>query len=133
MLVAIALALTLPYYYTVSTVGDMDHGAAISGYIGLLLVSAAYISIGIFASSLTNNQIVAFLMALVIGIFFQFLFGFLASSMTGPLASIIGGLSVTEHFESISRGVIDTKDVIFFLSLTIIGILLSEVIISKRN
>ena len=77
MMVAIALAFTLPYYFTVAKIGDIDHGATICGYFSLLLMSAAYISIGLFSSSLTNNQIVAFLLALLIGICFHFLFGFL--------------------------------------------------------
>ena len=73
LLVAIALLFTLPYYFTVASLGEIDHGATISGYLALLLMSAMYVSIGIFASSLTNNQIVAFLLALMIGIFFHFL------------------------------------------------------------
>jgi ABC-2 type transport system permease protein len=133
LLVLIALALTIPYYYTVSSIGDMDHGATLSGYLGLILMSSAYIAIGLFASSLTNNQIVAFLLALLIGIFFQFLFNVISSGMSGWLGETINNLSVTKHYDSIKRGVIDTKDIIFFLSLTLLGLLFSEVVISKRK
>ncbi|MEQ8811168.1 MAG: ABC transporter permease, partial [Imperialibacter sp.] len=80
LLVAIALLCTLPYYITVSQLGNVDHGGIIGGYLGLILLSAAYIGIGLFASSTTSNQIVAFLMALFIGIFFQILFDVLGSS-----------------------------------------------------
>lgn len=132
ILVAIALAFTLPYYFTISTLGNFDHGANISGYLGLLLMSAAYIGIGIFASSLTSNQIVAFLLALIIGICFHFLFGVIASGSSGLIAEVFDTLSLSSHFESISRGVIDTKDVIYFISVTAIGLILSEYIISKR-
>jgi ABC-2 type transport system permease protein len=133
LLVLIALALTIPYYYTVSSIGDMDHGATLSGYLGLILMSSAYIAIGLFASSLTNNQIVAFLLALLIGIFFQFLFNVISSGMSGWLGETINNLSVTKHYDSIKRGVIDSKDIIYFLSLTLLGLLFSEVVISKRK
>lgn len=133
LLVLIALALTIPYYYTVSSIGDMDHGATLSGYLGLILMSSAYIAIGLFASSLTNNQIVAFLLALLIGIFFQFLFNVISSGMSGWLGELINNLSVTKHYDSIKRGVIDSKDIIYFLSLTLLGLLFSEVVISKRK
>ncbi len=133
LLVAIALLFTLPYYITVASLGDIDHGATISGYLALLLMSAMYVSIGIFASSLTNNQIVAFLLALLIGIFFHFLFGIMASSTSGWLSEILETLSLSNHFESISRGVLDSKDLVYFISISLLGILLSEYMISKRN
>src|SRR5690606_28726046 len=109
LLVCIALALTLPYYVTVANLGNIDHGATISGYLGLLLMSAGYIGIGLFASSLTNNQIVALLLALLIAICFQFLFSAIGGNITGWMGELFTGLSVTRHFESIIRGVIDTK------------------------
>ena len=132
MMVGIALAFTLPYYFTVSKIGNIDHGATICGYFGLLLMSAAYISIGLFASSLTNNQIVAFLMAIIIGICFHFLFGFLASSAQGQVGALFDQLSLSTHFNSISRGVIDTKDLVYFASIIGLGIALSTRIIAKR-
>ena len=130
--VAIALLFTLPWYLTVSTLGNMDHGATISGYIALLLMSAAYISIGLFASSITNNQIVAFLLALFIGIFFHLLFDILASGTSGFLGQLFNTLSLTTHFDSMSRGVIDSKDIIYFGSVIVLGILMAELSISKR-
>lgn len=133
LLVCAALALTIPYYVTIANIGSIDHGATIAGYLGLLLMSAGYIGIGLFASSVTNNQIVALLLALLIGIFFQFLFNAIGANFTGLPGEILSGLSVTGHFESIIRGVIDTKDVIYFLSLTILGILFAELMISKRK
>ncbi|HLF35063.1 MAG TPA: ABC transporter permease subunit [Cyclobacteriaceae bacterium] len=133
MLVAIALACTLPYYITVSSMGPIDHGATIGGFTGLLLFSAMYISIGIFSSSLTNNQIVSFLMALFIGIFFHILFDLISSNMTGFLGDTFNFMSARTHFESISRGVIDSRDIIYFLSVIFVGLLLSESMLSKRN
>ncbi len=133
LLVAIALLFTLPYYFTVASLGEIDHGATISGYLALLLMSAMYVSIGIFASSLTNNQIVAFLLALLIGIFFHFLFGIMAGSTSGWLSEILDTLSLSNHFESISRGVLDSKDLIYFISITLFGILMAEYMIAKRK
>lgn len=133
LMVAIALAFTLPYYITVANLGNIDHGATITGYFGLLLLSAAYISIGLFASSVTSNQIVAFLLALFIGLFFQLLFDVLASGQTGFWGELFSTLSLNRHFESISRGVIDTKDLIYFASITIFGLLLTEFSLDNRK
>lgn len=132
-LVLVALLFTLPYYITVASLGNIDHGATICGYLGLILVSMAYIGIGLFASSITNNQIIAFLLAFVICIFFHFMFGFFSNFTSGFIGSILQTLSVDYHFQSISRGVIDTKDIIYFLSLSGLGILLSEISISNRG
>ena len=132
MMVGIALLFTLPYYITVARLGDIDHGATIAGYFGLLLMSAAYISIGLFTSSLTNNQIVAFLLALFIGIFFHFLFDMMASSMKGQMGELFSTLSLRNHYQSIVRGVLDTKDLLYFASLIFMGIILAELNISNR-
>ncbi len=133
MLIGVALLLTLPYYITVSLLGPIDHGAVWSGYFGMLLMSAAFTSIGLFASSITNNQIVAFLLALFIGVFFIVIFDVLAGSFTGSLAYLFNYLSLSTHYESISRGVIDSKDLIYFLSIVTIGLVLADSILSKRN
>ncbi len=133
ILIVVALALTLPYYITVANIGNIDHGAVISGYLGLLLMSAAYISIGVFASSISSNQIVGFLAALFIGVFFHLIFGFLAANFTGALGEILNYLSMDTHFESISRGVIDSKDIVYFLSIIILGLLSTEAVLSKRH
>ena len=133
LLIIIALGLTLPYYITVWNLGPVDHGAVWSGYLGLILMSAAYISIGIFTSSITNNQIVAFLLALFIGIFFHIIFNILANNFSGFIGRLFNFLSVSTHFESISRGVIDSKDIIYFLSIIFLGLFSSEAFLAKKN
>jgi len=133
LLIIIALALTLPYYITVANLGPIDHGAVWTGYLGLILMSAAYISIGIFASSVTNNQIVSFLLALFLGIFFQIIFTMLAGNLSGIFGEILNFLSVSTHFESITRGVIDSKDIIFFLSFIFLGLILTEANVAKKR
>lgn len=133
LLIAIALLFTLPYYITIASLGQVDHGAVISGYIGLLFMSAAYISIGIFTSSISNNQIIGFLLALAIGIMFQFLFSFIASGSGGFISEVLSFLSLSTHFESISRGVIDSKDIIFFLSVIFLGLVSTEAVLQKNR
>lgn len=133
LLIIIALAFTLPYYISVARIGDIDHGATLSGYLGLILMSSAYIAIGLFASSITNNQIVAFLLALLIGIVFHFILDVISSGMRGWAGNLLSDLSVGKHFDSMSRGVIDTKDILFFAGLTILGLFLSEIFISKNK
>ncbi len=133
LLVLIALLCTLPYYITVSQLGSADHGVIIGGYLGLLLLSAGYISIGIFCSSITNNQIVAFLFALLIGIFFQLLFDVMGYTFRGAFGSIFNYLSMRTHFDSLSRGVIDSRDLIYFGSVIMAGLAFSQSMLSRRN
>jgi ABC-2 type transport system permease protein len=133
VLICIALAFTLPYYITIATLGPLDHGSVWTGYLGLILMSASYIGIGLFASSLSKNQIVAFLIALFIGIFFHIIFGVLAGNFSGVLGGILSYLNLSSHFESISRGVIDTKDLIYFFSLIALSLVLAEVMLTRRR
>ncbi|HRT48561.1 MAG TPA: ABC transporter permease subunit, partial [Bacteroidales bacterium] len=116
ILISIALALTFPYVITVSRLGNIDAGAVICGYLALLFISAAYTSIGLFTSSITNNQIVAFLSALFIGLFFHILFQIISGGMKGLPGQVFNTLSMTVHFDSLSRGVLDLKDIVYFCS-----------------
>ncbi|HRW99696.1 MAG TPA: hypothetical protein P5280_09410 [Cyclobacteriaceae bacterium] len=111
----------------------MDLGQVLCGYLGLILMSASYISIGLYASSITSNQIVAFLLALFIGLFFHIIFEVLAANFSGVIGQVLNTLSLSNHFESISRGVVDTRDLIYFGSLIFIGLFLSELSLTKRN
>ena len=132
-LVLISLALTLPYYITISMLGPVDHGAVWCGYLGMILLSSALIGIGVFASSLTNNQIVAFLMSLFIGVFFLIIFNVLAGSSTGFVGQLLSYLSISTHYDSMARGVIDLKDIIYFGSILFISLMLAASVLSKRN
>lgn len=133
LLIIIALVLTLPYYITVANLGPIDHGAVLTGYLGLILMSSAYIAIGLFTSSVSSNQIVSYLLALFIGIFFQIIFSMLAGSFGGFIGQALNFLSVSSHFDSISRGVIDSKDLIFFFSLIFLGLILTEANIARKR
>ncbi len=133
ILVFVALGLTLPYYFTVWVLGNIDHGATLMGYLGLIFMSSALAGIGIFMSSLTTNQIVAFISSLLAGIFFILVFDVVAQQMFGITGVIINYISMTGHFDSISRGVLDTRDMVYFISLTFAGLFLASTSLSKRN
>jgi ABC-2 type transport system permease protein len=132
-LVAIALAFTLPYYGTVAQLGPIDHGATVSGYLGLLLVSAVYVSIGLFASSLTRNQIVAFLLSLFIAVFLHLLFGQMTTVLPEPVAGVAAFLDLQGHFQTMARGVIDAASVLYVLTLTVVGGLAATVSLKSRS
>lgn len=133
ILVLVALLCTIPYYITISQLGNVDDGGVIGGYLGMILLAGSYISIGLFASSLTQNQIVAFLIALFIGIFFHMIFDVIGSGLTGSLGELFNFLSMRTHVESLSRGVIDTRDIIYFLSIILVGLVGTQIMLSKRN
>lgn len=132
-LIVIILLFTLPYPITLSFIGNLDGGEIILGYAGLVFLSATYISIGIFASSITSNQIVAFLLTLLIGLFFQVIFTVLGSNFTGVTGAVFHYIGMQSHIESISRGVLDSRDIIYFFSIIVAGLYLAEHSLSKRN
>ena len=132
--VVICLALTLPYYITIASLGNVDHAVGFCGYLGLILVCGCYISIGMFASSLTPNTIVAFFITFAIEIGFVVLFEFIAELWgSGFMAALFTYLSIGEHFDAIPRGVIDTKDLIYFISVIIIFLALARHYICKNR
>ncbi|WP_353168584.1 gliding motility-associated ABC transporter permease subunit GldF [Flavobacterium sp.] len=123
ILILIALAPTLFYVFIVSSFtaaqSTFDYGSAIGSYFGLLFLIGAYTSIGIFTSTLSDNQIVAFIIAVFLCFFFYFGFDGLAN-LFGNFSGIIKTLGMDFHFKSLSRGVIDTRDIIYFISIIIL-------------
>ncbi|MCB0735880.1 MAG: ABC transporter permease subunit [Bacteroidetes bacterium] len=133
ILIAIALLLTTPYYYTIAKYGEVDHGVVVLGYLSLLLMSGAYTAIGLWVSSITNNQIVAGLLALVIGLMFHLIFGVMASSSSGMVGDVLSFLDMRGHFTSMIRGVVDSTDLLFYGSIIFIGLVLAESQLAKRH
>ncbi|MCC6963647.1 MAG: ABC transporter permease [candidate division Zixibacteria bacterium] len=123
-LTALSILLTFVAYLTVASLGNADFGASFGGYLGLLLMSAVYISIGVFTSSLTQNQIVAFIVGFVI-IFALFMLDKVLPFLPAALASAFEFLSIDYHFRNISRGVIDTRDLIYYGSMIFLFIYLA--------
>ncbi|HOP12359.1 gliding motility-associated ABC transporter permease subunit GldF [Lentimicrobium sp.] len=137
-LVIFSLLPTLIYAVSVYLLGlpkgNMDLGGMWGSYIGLLFLASAFVAIGIFVSSITDNQIVAFMLALIISGFAYIGFGFVASlSLFGKADLFIMSLGIEAHYASMSRGVIDTRDVIYFLSLIGIFILLTKTSLESRK
>ena len=131
-LIGIALIPTLFYYITVASLGDVDHGAVFGGYIGLMLVAAVYIAVGLFASSLTENQVVAFILGFAF-IVVLFLFDKVLIYLPDWTTSTVEFLGVDYHFDSIARGVIDTRDIIYFLSALGFSLYLSVISLGSRK
>ena len=99
--------------------GNIDMGSTIGSYFGLLFLISAYCAIGVFTSTLSDNQIVAFIISVFLCFIFYFGFEGIASTIPS-LSTIIASLGMQDHFKSMSRGVIDTRDVIYFASITIL-------------
>lgn len=133
LLIIIALLLTSPYVITVSSLGNLDLGQVFSGYLALILFSGMMIGIGIFTSSIGSNQIVSYLLALFIGIFFQIIFQMLGQNFVGFSGHILDYMSTFTHFESMTRGVIDSRDVLFFVGISFLSLIFSEVMLIKKR
>jgi ABC-2 type transport system permease protein len=131
-LISLMLAPTLLFFITIASLGEVDYGVIASGYFGLLLVSAAYISFGIFASSITNNQIVAFIIGLVITVFFYFIDKALMY-LPSWAASTVQYFGVDFHYLSIARGVIDTRDLLYFATLICFMLYLTVFSLGRRK
>ena len=123
LLIVMAIIPTFIYAYVISSLGmpegNIDMGSTIGSYFGLLFLIAAYSAIGIFTSTLSDNQIVAFIVAVFLCFFFYFGFEGLASILPA-VATFVSGLGMQDHFKSMGRGVIDTRDILYFVSITIL-------------
>lgn len=123
VLVAFALLPTVLYYVSVyqlgAPVGNIDSGGTLGSYIGLLFLAGAFVAIGVFASSLTNNQIVAFVLATFLCFFVYLAFGLLSRLpiFFGKTDDIVQSFGIEYHYNSISRGSLDTRDVVYFISV----------------
>jgi ABC-2 type transport system permease protein len=131
-LLFIALVFTFSYLLTISILGKPDGGPIWGGYLGLLLMGSAYLSIGIYASSITENQIVAFIIAFVI-IFVFFMLDKVLVFVPASIAPVLEYLSVDFHFNNITRGVIDSRDVIYYLSITVFALTLASNVLAGRK
>jgi ABC-2 type transport system permease protein len=132
MLIALALLPTLIYYITIAFLGDIDNGPVLGGYIGLLLMAGVYIAVGLMASSLTENQIVAFIVGLLL-MFALFLMDKVLIFIPEFMISVVEYLGIDFHFSSIARGVIDTRDVVYFLSVLGFSLYLSVISLGRRK
>ena len=138
VLVLFSLIPTLIYFISVYTLGteggNIDVGGTWGSYIGLFFLAAIYVAIGLFASSLTENQIIAFLLGVVLSFFFYI--GFESISTLGFLESVsetILNIGINEHYKSMSRGVIDIRDMIYFLSIIALFVFGTKTVLESRK
>jgi len=123
-LYAIMLALTLLYPGILFYFTRVEWGPLLTGYLGLLLMGATFLAVGIFASSLTENQIVAAITTFGT-LLLLWVVGWSAEYVGGPWGHVLSHLSILEHFDTFARGVLDTKDVIFYVDVTIVALFLT--------
>lgn len=138
VLVFFSLLPTLIYFISVYWLGfpagNIDVGAAWGSYIGLMLLGSAFVSIGLFCSSLTDKQVLAFVLSVFFCGFFYMGFEFIYSlDLFGKIDLFIQSIGMNAHYISLSRGVVDTRDIIYFLSIITLFILLSKISVEKRK
>jgi ABC-2 type transport system permease protein len=131
-LLAAIVGMTFFYALSLTMLGPVDKGPVITGYIGLLLMGGSYVAIGVMASSLTRNQIVAFILAFAIS-FALFIFGQLTQYAPDWLTPILAFLSMGNHFDALSRGVIDSRDVIYYLSVVVVCLVVATAALESRK
>ena len=138
LFIGIALLLTFPMVITVAYLGDPDFGQIAAGYIGSFLLAGCYLAVGSFASSLTRNQVVAFIICLVVCLFFV-VAGWppvtetLSTTVPLSVANFIASLSFMYRFDSVQRGVIDSRDLIYYASLITFMLAATSVVLTSRK
>ncbi|HCS21800.1 MAG TPA: gliding motility-associated ABC transporter permease subunit GldF [Bacteroidetes bacterium] len=137
-LVLFSLIPTVVYYFSVrylaNPVGNIDSGAILGSYIGLMMVGSSFVAIGMFASSITDNQISAFIISTFFCFFFYSAFDYLGElNIFADLDYVISWLGMYFHYQSISRGVLDTRDAFYFLSIIVFFILLTKTVFGSRK
>jgi len=128
LVVALALVLTFPFVITVNFLGEPDNGVILAGYLGSWFLAGAYLAVTSLTSALTRNQVVCFILAVAICLFLLLsgwppVTGFLSHFVGRGVVEFVASLSVMTHFEAIQRGVLDTGDVVYFLSVIVLGLL----------
>lgn len=138
ILVLFSILPTLLYYYSVyqlgNPVGNIDSGSVFGSYIGLLLLGSSYVAIGVFSSSLTDNQIISFLISLFLCFFFYIGFEEVSGlEIFNNADLLIKGFGINEHYSSISRGVVDSRDVLYFVGLIFVFAQATRLVLQSRK
>ncbi|MBI1806801.1 MAG: ABC transporter permease subunit [Ignavibacteria bacterium] len=123
---------TLVYYISISVIGKLDLGPVIGGYLGLMFVGAVFLAVSVFGSSITENQVVAFIVSFLI-VFGLFMLDKVLFYLPSTLASTLEYISVDYHFSNIARGVIDSRDMIYYASSVGFSLFLGTVVLQKRR
>lgn len=138
ILVLFALIPCLVYFLSVyllgNPVGNIDAGGTWGSFIGLFFLAAVYVAIGVFSSSTTDNQVIAFIVAVLISFIFYVGFEYISSiSIFGSIDQFILTLGINEHYSSMSRGVIDSRDIVYYLLVISLFVLLTKIVIQSRK
>ena len=112
--------------------GNIDHPSTIGSYLGLILLSVTFVSIGILASSLSKNQVIGFLLGLFLNFLIYVGFTYLAVLAGDPIDYYLMKLSMLDHFNSLQRGIIDSRDIIYFFSLIVLNLYLTKTVLSSK-
>ncbi len=131
-LLLVALLFTLPYALTIMILGEPDIGMLITGYLGLILMGASYVAVGTFASTISGNQVISFIIAFLI-IFVLWLINKFLMLIPPAFVPFFQYLSIDYHFENISRGVIDSRDIAYYLSLIVFMLSLAKLSLESRK
>ncbi len=132
LFLVVALGLTLVYPVVLSFLGDLDWGPVIGGYVGLLLLGTAYLAIGLMTSTWTRNQIVAFILALLICGFLYWIER-MAGAFSAGLREYVASLSFAAHFENVAKGVLDTRDILYYLSVAALAVTIGTFSLESRR
>jgi len=138
LFLGLALVLTFPLVLTVAYLGDPDMGAVLCGYAGSLLMAGAYLSVGSMTSSLTRNQVVSFILSVVVCLFlvlagWEPVTGYVSGWAPRWVVDVVSGFSFMPHFTSMQRGVIDVRDLVYYLSVIFFMLFASGVILQNRR
>jgi ABC-2 type transport system permease protein len=131
-LISLSLLLTLTYPLTLRDLSDLDIGPVIGGYLGLLLLGASFAAIGTAASAMTRNQVVAFLVALVLCMV-PFAMGFALGRLPADILPVVQYLAFDTHFKNMARGVIDSRDIVYYLSIVALFLHLAVFSLERRR
>lgn len=135
-LIVLALLPTLIYYYSIVQLGDpvgnIDSAGFFGSFVGLILIGAAFAAVGIFSSALSDNQITAFVIGVFIGFVFYFGLPEIAALQSSQAALFMEELSMSYHYESMGRGVIDSSNLVYFISFIGILLVLTRIIIKRK-
>ena len=131
-LMTVALGLTASYPITLASLGDLDPGPVVGGYLGMFLLGAAFTAIGTAASAFTHNQVVAFLIALVVGLL-PFASGYALARVPDGLLPLVQYLSFEVHFNNLARGLVDTRDLVFYALVIALFLHLAVFALERRR
>ena len=138
IIIAVALLLTFPVWITVNYLGAPDNGVIFAGYIGSLLLGASYLAVTSFTSALTRNQVVSFILAVVICLFLILcgwppVLNLLSRAVSQGFGDLVASFSFMTHFENVQRGVLDLRDIVFFVSVIFFFLFATHAVLRARR